>query len=339
MIFNKPKFASLSLVFIILLFISLFSSTYYFYNETIETEKTEIQEKIKLISSMIKSVSIFDNKYSKESDFNEDSTEATLSQIKHAFSIMDVSMEYLLASVKDEHIVFEAYSKKKPPSVKLSDTKLAVPMRKALDGLSGVIIELDYEGEKVFAAYTKIKGTKWGLVIKQPYLDFIEPILFKTIYIVFIFMILLIGLFSFIRSENKHKKTIENERAKYYQIVSMSSDAILIMDIETGDLLEHNNRVHELLKYEDDELDNLNVLDWDKDLHSVEEYQKISEKVGYTPIYIERTHTRKDGTTYDAAISAVRLNINNKEVLYVSVRDMTEKKFKKKFKCHNHALL
>jgi diguanylate cyclase (GGDEF)-like protein len=212
----KINNSSNSLLFIFPIFVILLFFGKYFYDNAIETKKIEIQEKTELISAMIESVASFDAKYSNESDFHNDSTLATLSQVRNTFSSMDVSMEYLLASIKDDTIIFEAYSKEKPPSVKLSDTNLAVPMRNALKGLRGVIIELDYDGKKVFAAYTKVKGTHWGLVVKQPYSEYIEPIILQGTYIAVILILLLIGLFLYMRKEKLYHNDIKiaNKRLK-----------------------------------------------------------------------------------------------------------------------------
>ena len=113
---------------------------------------------------------------------------------------------------------------------------------------------------------------------------------------------------------------------KFQRYMELASDGIFIMDPHSGELLECSELAAAQLGYSVDELKHLSVLDWDKDFQSIEEYRKIVKRIGFKSISLERTHTRKDGSTYHAAISAVRINLDDYDSIYASVRDITQEK-------------
>lgn len=127
-----------------------------------------------------------------------------------------------------------------------------------------------------------------------------------------------------ISKEKQLSKQIESEKRRYQNLTNLSSDAICIMSIDSGELVEYSKRAQELLGYTNDEMKNLTVLDWDTGIQNLEQFKQIASAVGFEPISIERIHKRKDGTTYNAAITAVKILLDSTEYLYASVRDTTE---------------
>jgi PAS domain S-box-containing protein len=127
-----------------------------------------------------------------------------------------------------------------------------------------------------------------------------------------------------ISKEKQLSKQIESEKRRYQNLTNLSSDAIFIMSIDDGKLIEYSKRVKELLCYSDEEMKNLTVLDWDTGVSDLDQYKEIISAVGFEPISFERIHKRKDGSTYNAAITAVKIILEEQEYLYASVRDITE---------------
>ncbi|WP_304543475.1 PAS domain-containing protein [Sulfurimonas microaerophilic] len=118
---------------------------------------------------------------------------------------------------------------------------------------------------------------------------------------------------------------INQERNRYKSLMDLASDGIFILDVETGKLLQYSEVSKKLLGYSDEEMQNLTVFDWDKDF-TMEQFQEIVKQLSTTPINIERTHTRKDGFTYLASISAVKIHIDNQDYIYASARNITQEK-------------
>jgi PAS domain S-box-containing protein len=116
---------------------------------------------------------------------------------------------------------------------------------------------------------------------------------------------------------------INTERQRYKKLMELSAEGIFIMSAKDGSLIEYSQEVCRLLGYSQEELKNINILDWDKDIKSPQEYKEIISHIGSEPITIERTHTRKDGTTYTAGMQVVKIELNGEELLYASVRDIS----------------
>jgi PAS domain S-box-containing protein len=124
-------------------------------------------------------------------------------------------------------------------------------------------------------------------------------------------------------------KIINNEKTdtvRYQTFMKYASDGIFIMTPDTGELIEYNQKVKQLLGYTDEEMQQLNVLDWDKGFESVDEYRELTDLICEEPIRIERIHTRKDGSFYHASITVVKIFIEKSFLIYASVRDVSEEK-------------
>ena len=59
------------------------------------------------------------------------------------------------------------------------------------------------------------------------------------------------------------------------------------------------------------------------EIKNLAQYKEIISKVGFEPVSFERIHKRKDGSVYNAAITAVKIELEGKEYFYASVRDIT----------------
>ena len=136
-------------------------------------------------------------------------------------------------------------------------------------------------------------------------------------------------LFSIIKDISKHlelEKEIQEEKERYKNLTNYSSDAIFILNIEDGKLVEFSKRAKDLLGYDNNEMKELTIFDLDLDINSFEDYQDVFSKINEIPIYFERVHKRKDGSEYHAGITSVKIKLGEKEYFYASVRDITEQK-------------
>ena len=74
-----------------------------------------------------------------------------------------------------------------------TDTTIAEPMRKALEGNAGTLIGKDYRGVEVLAAYAPVPHCGWGLVAKIDASEFRSPLLTTAVAAISVVMLLVIG--------------------------------------------------------------------------------------------------------------------------------------------------
>lgn len=113
----------------------------------------------------------------------------------------------------------------------------------------------------------------------------------------------------------------EAEKTKYKTILELASDGVFFMDIN-GNLIDFSKRAVELLGYTNQEMAELSVFDWDKNINK-DQWNELYQGLFNQPLDIERIHTRKDGSNYIAHITARRISIDNLDYVYASVRDVT----------------
>ncbi len=117
---------------------------------------------------------------------------------------------------------------------------------------------------------------------------------------------------------------LESEKKRYKSLLDLSSDGIFIVNSE-GYVTEYSNKAREMLGYSDDEFSTLHISDWDQN-YTKEELIEILKNIPSESYTLESEHTRKDGSKYYASISAVKIRVNGEELLYSSVRDITDEK-------------
>ena len=123
----------------------------------------------------------------------------------------------------------------------------------------------------------------------------------------------------------ENAKAILTLSKRYKAFLELSSEAVFIMDAVTGDLIEYSEQSKKYLGYSDEEMQTLNVVDWDR-LITPEIFQGIVSELNYEPLQIERTHTRKDGSEYIASINIRLVEIDDQDYIYAAARDITENK-------------
>ncbi len=73
-------------------------------------------------------------------------------------------------------------------------------------------------------------------------------------------------LFSIIKDISKQielEKEIQEEKERYKNLTNYSSDAIFILNIEDGKLVEFSKRARDFLGYDNNEMKDLSIFDWD----------------------------------------------------------------------------
>ncbi len=119
---------------------------------------------------------------------------------------------------------------------------------------------------------------------------------------------------------------LEIESKKNLAFLRNASDGIHILD-EKGFIIEGSESFCSMLGYSRSELIGLHVSEWDVGIKS-EELAMTLETLLYQSArtQFETKHLRKDGTIYDVEISCSPIDFEDENVLFVSARDITERK-------------
>ncbi|MDE3212584.1 MAG: PAS domain S-box protein, partial [Bacteroidota bacterium] len=133
--------------------------------------------------------------------------------------------------------------------------------------------------------------------------------------------------FAPLTNNQKRQNSIEGLTSYYKAQLEAEIDGIHIMD-EFGQILVANESFCGMLGYSLYEMVHLGLGDWDiqwangRDIH--QSFIEIIQK----PAVFETRHKRKDGTFYEAEISALGISLKGKNYVYASARDITQRKKK-----------
>jgi PAS domain S-box-containing protein len=257
------------------------------YNAAVGEEKERLVETVQSQARLMEAAARFDAVHIK-SVVPGGARAATLNQILAAHKNYEQSgrtMEFTLAQKKGETIDFLLSHRhgglEHPQPINL-DSKLAEPMRQALQGHSGTIVGMDYRGEKVLAAYEPVAELDLGIVAKIDLSEIRAPFVKAGISAaIYGALVILIGVSLFLRISNPmiklladHNSQLEmanknltqeiderrraehalrDSEAKYRLLVENANDAIFIL--QDGQIRFFNQpakRISEILELEPD---------------------------------------------------------------------------------------
>ncbi|QYJ78931.1 hybrid sensor histidine kinase/response regulator [Shewanella acanthi] len=151
------------------------------YQMSIESKKRELSDLVEVQGRLMEAVAKYDA-YFTGSQTNQ-AKKSTLGQIRESFRTyqgLGNTGELVLAERVGDKIYFVSPARNqdyKTPAPVNIDSTLAEPMRQALAGKSGVMIGLDYTGDKVLAAYKYLPFLDMGLVAKVDVEEIYAPYL------------------------------------------------------------------------------------------------------------------------------------------------------------------
>jgi PAS domain S-box-containing protein len=123
-------------------------------------------------------------------------------------------------------------------------------------------------------------------------------------------------------TENKlAEKTIRESEAKYKMLLEQASDGIYLSD-EEGNIIDANSKACEMFGYTKEEFLNKNIKNLSDPETGKATAARVTDKLRQN-ILIERTFTKKDGSTFTVEISARLLENGGHQAI---LRDITERK-------------
>lgn len=137
--------------------------------------------------------------------------------------------------------------------------------------------------------------------------------------------IISIGAVQDITESKKLQTKLESERIKYKNLMENSSDAIIILDLD-GIITECSKQAKDILGYENSQMKGVHIATFEID-HSKEDIEHNLKLIQYRPLSFETKYKRKDEKLIDVSVNIVKIDIEDKEHIYLSVRDITRQKF------------
>jgi PAS domain S-box-containing protein len=122
------------------------------------------------------------------------------------------------------------------------------------------------------------------------------------------------------------EQTLREREDKYRAIFEQAADSIVLIDAESGDLVEFNDRAHDILGYTREEFRTLKIPDFEI-IESAEQVSKhIKNIVAKGADNFETKHKAKNGKVHNILVSSRAISIGDKDFIMSIWRDFTERK-------------
>ena len=306
------------------------------YHAGFEEERQRLIEIAKSQARLIEAIARFDEAHSR--DYPKGPRAATLSQIRSAHAVYEgfgKTGEFTLAEQQDDHIQFILSFRHPGPATPKRiplQSELAEPMRRALAGLSGTLVGLDYRGVKVLAAHEPVATLDLGIVAKVDLAEIRAPFL-RGGSIVGGTALLLIaaGILLFFRVSRPMLQRISDSEERFRSISTTAQDAIIMMD-RRGKVSFWNAAAERIFGYDDTQargqaLADLIVPDRHHKQHlaAADSFLRTGERslLNHT---VELEAKRKDGTEFPAEVSVSGVHLGGEWNAVGIIRDITERK-------------
>ncbi|MFC1736353.1 PAS domain S-box protein [Candidatus Hydrogenedentota bacterium] len=357
---ERKRVACLILIMVVVCASAVTISIALLYDHQIEENLRRLQVTAQSQARLIESVGRYDARVakdisSKHPDYNP--SEATLGQIADAherYRGFGETGEFTLARLEGDSIVFllrHRHDNVEQPKPVPFDSTLAEPMRKALKGLSGTVIALDYRGKIVLAAHEPVGVLDLGIVAKIDRSEIRAPFLKAGLVAGFgAFLIVLVGTALFIRTSNpiiarleahtrdleeeveerkRAEEAIQRERAFTEAALDAQQDTFFVFDPETGKAIRWNSAFEKLSGYSGEEIASLKAPDTYYDEDDLTRAALAVEQVlGEGSATVELSLICKDARRIPTEYSVSTIEgLEGTGTLLVSVgRDITERK-------------
>jgi len=258
------------------------------------------------------------------------------------------SGEFTLARRVGDSIVFllesRRFERERPVSVPLSGSELAEPMRRALQGQSGTVVDLDYRGVMVLAAFEPVEMLGLGIVAKMDVAEVRGPFLRAGLLAIGISLLVLLGGgFLLVRVSNPLVTELQARTSLLEETVAalgrseehfrstyeLAGVGIAQLSLD-GKLSSVNQRICEITGYSAEEIGGLSFreITYPEDLDTDLEYARQLLAGEIDRYSTEKRYIRKDASVIWVNLtgSLVRDGEGNPQHFIAVVEDITARK-------------
>jgi PAS domain S-box-containing protein len=258
--------------------------------------------------------------------------------------------EFTLARQDEDEIIFilrHRHGDVDQPRPVEFESELAEPMRRALNGISGTVIDLDYRGEMVLAAHEPVAILNLGIVAKIDLAEIRQPfirtgsaatavallvVLAGTVLFFWIGNPILRRLESYSHELEKEvaerrliEETLRENEEKYRAVFEQAPDSVLLIDCETKEIVEFNDQTHLVLGYTREEFSRLRISDIDVNESPKNVTAHVEQIRGDGHSRFETRHRTKDGQLLDVSVTSRVFSLNGRELLASIWTDTTDR--------------
>lgn len=130
----------------------------------------------------------------------------------------------------------------------------------------------------------------------------------------------IVGIAHDVTKRKQAEERVRESEQMYRQLFELESDAIFLVNAETGEILEVNQTAATLYGYEREKL--LSMKNTDLSAEPTETRRATTDKLNMIPI---RMHRKKDGTVFPVEITASHHVWKGKDVHIAAIRDISER--------------
>lgn len=129
------------------------------------------------------------------------------------------------------------------------------------------------------------------------------------------------------QAELRERKQAEENLLQFRSVMDESSDAIFLIDLETGRYLDFNKSAHKSLGYSREELAQITVMEVAQHLSNLDVWLERVELIRKTgSLIFETTYKRKDSSLFPVEVSARLLAYAGRNIMVAVVREISERK-------------
>ena len=132
------------------------------------------------------------------------------------------------------------------------------------------------------------------------------------------------GFSAMLEARKRAEESLAKESHKNETLLRAASDGIHILDLE-GKVVQVNDAFCRMLGYTATELLAMNAAQWDARWTAAQIKENIGA-MGSDASMLETRHRRRDGSIIDVEVSIVKVNVDGRQLVYCSSRDVTERK-------------
>jgi len=297
------------------------------YTTAFDEEENRLLEIARSQARMIESVARFGDEYN--SDYPGGSNAATITQVREGFSPFSGTTETTLARRQGDQIEFIfrqlASRSYEPAPVPLNSTR-AEPMRRALAGMTGTVVDRDYRNELVLAAYKPVPYLGLGIVVKKDISEIRKPFIDAMSFAAFVAVIVIAaGVFLFVRLSNPILSRVLESESRLRKILDTSPIPLTISDYSTGEFMYANPAAEELFGTTPDGL----IGQTTKDFYAkISERDRIFESIDRDGEVndIETIAARTDGENFWVSIDARQIMFEGRKAVVAGIANIDERK-------------